>query len=94
MSLIKRERVGIEVEREELERLAAVDDLATRREGELRDDALAAQQLRALRAEAGTPGLCKNCDERCLPTAVYCDTTCREDHEAREAMEKRRGRRP
>lgn len=94
MSLVNRERVGIEVEREELERLPALDDRATRRETEHRDDSLAAQRLRALRAEAGTPGTCRNCDARCLPTAVYCDTTCREDHEAREAMDRRRGRRP
>lgn len=41
-------------------------------------------RLRARRTPAGIAGTCSNCGERCLPTAVYCDADCRDDHEARE----------
>jgi uncharacterized OB-fold protein len=45
--------------------------------------AMAAQQLLARAAPKGQAGTCSNCGERCLPTAVYCDADCRDDHEAR-----------
>lgn len=46
--------------------------------------ALQEQQRRARLAPRAVQGVCSNCGERCLPTAVYCDAECREDHEARE----------
>ena len=75
---------------DDLERLSA-DDLATRREAELTADALALQRRRAATALRSTPGVCTNCGEPCLPTAVFCDADCRADHERREATIARRG---
>lgn len=76
-------------EREEFERLADPEDQAQRAADMFLDQALAGQQLRAARARQGTPGVCSNCGEACLPTAVYCDPQCREDHEARQRAEQR-----
>lgn len=93
-SPVKRERAGIEVERAENERLVCVHDQAQAREIEHRKDAMRDQAVRALLANGGTPGRCNNCEERCLPTAVYCDVQCRADHEQRLQAERRlRGRR-
>ena len=58
-------------------------DMATRREEEHRDRALLNQRLRALGMPASRAGVCANCDDECLPLAVYCDPDCRTDHEAR-----------
>ena len=63
------------------ERLSA-DDMATRREAEFLAHALQ-RQLDVARRAGSTPGVCANCGAVCLPLAVYCDASCREDHEAR-----------
>lgn len=76
-------------ERSEFERLADPEDQAQRAADMFLDQALAGQQLRAAKAKQGTPGVCSNCGEACLPTAVYCDVHCREDHEARQRSEQR-----
>ncbi|HWH75055.1 MAG TPA: hypothetical protein VNV16_12410 [Methylibium sp.] len=70
-------------EREDAERLSSVDDQATRTEGEFLADALEAKRRRALAAAGTRPGVCANCGEVCLLTAVYCDEDCRDDHERR-----------
>lgn len=73
------------------ERLSA-DDMATRREGEFLQHALRRQAEAAAKA-AGHPGICANCGARCLPQARYCDDDCRADHERRQAVLARQGRR-
>jgi len=60
------------------------DDEAQRTADLFVEEARALQRRRAQRDPLGVPGVCSNCGERCLPTAVYCDADCREDHEARE----------
>ncbi len=75
---------------DDLERLSP-DDQATRREAELLADAIAQQQLRASRMPSSKPGVCTNCGEQCIPTAVFCDADCREDHELRTRRAERRG---
>lgn len=75
------------MERDDAERLSA-DDMATRTEEAFRAEALLLQQQRA-RIPGAEQGTCSNCGDRCLPTTVYCDVHCREDHERRLA----RGRR-
>lgn len=66
-----------------LERLSA-DDEAQRMAALHTEAALYEQRLRAQRSSFGAqPGRCSNCLEPCLPTAVYCDSDCRDDHEAR-----------
>lgn len=60
------------------------DDTAQHVAELFQEAALQEHLLRARRVHKGTPGTCSNCAERCLPTAVYCDPECREDHEARE----------
>ena len=37
-------------------------------------------------------GVCAECGDRCHPRAVYCDATCRADHELRMAVLARQGR--
>lgn len=59
------------------------DDEAQRTADMFLTGAMARQRVQAERAERGTPGTCTNCDEACLPTTVYCDAACRDDHEAR-----------
>lgn len=65
------------------------DDLATRREEEFLQAALRDQARRAER-QRGTPGICSNCGEMCMPLAVYCDEDCRDDHEWRLRRERAR----
>jgi hypothetical protein len=88
---VKRPSAGLEIERDQAERLSP-DDLATRREEEFLNDALLTQRLKA-EAEKGTTqaGTCTNCREACLPTAVYCDEDCRDDYEKRQAAQRRTG---
>jgi hypothetical protein len=88
---VKRERVGLVVERDDAERMSA-DDQATARDAEFLADALLAQRLAASRAGPLPRGVCANCAEVCLPLAVYCDDECRADHEVRLAAERRQGR--
>lgn len=88
---VKRERVGVEVDRHEPERMSA-DDQATARDAEFLADALLAQRLAASRAGAHPKGVCANCSASCAPLAVYCDEDCRADHEVREAARRRTGR--
>lgn len=76
-------------EREPFERLADPEDQAQRAADMFLGQALAGQQLRAAKLRHGTPGVCSNCGEVCLPTAVYCDAQCREDHESRVRAEQR-----
>ena len=71
------------VERDDAERLSAVEDQAARTADLFLGGALRAHQLRAGREGGGTPGVCSNCQAACLPAAVYCDSACRDDHEAR-----------
>lgn len=59
------------------------DDEAQRTADMFLSGAIARQRAQAERVERGTPGTCSNCGEPCLPTAVYCDAACRDDHEAR-----------
>lgn len=65
------------------------DDLATLREAQHLQAALAAQRLRAQRGEGDKPGTCSNCGAACLPLAVYCDDDCRQDHQHRTAVRSR-----
>jgi hypothetical protein len=77
--------------RDTLERLSA-DDLATVREAEFLEGALAAHQQRAQRSLHLPLGTCANCCEACMPTAFYCDDDCRDDHQARQRQSARVGR--
>jgi hypothetical protein len=72
------------------ERLSA-DDQATQREGQFLAAALAAQHQQAARLRHA-PGVCANCQARCLPLAVFCDEDCRADHEHRQRVLQRQGR--
>jgi len=72
------------------ERLSA-DDQATQREGQFLAAALAAQAQLAAQMRH-TPGVCANCQARCLPLAVFCDEDCRTDHEHRQRVLQRQGR--
>jgi hypothetical protein len=74
------------------ERLSA-DDLATRREEEFLNAAVAAQQLRAAGGAILQRGVCCNCSEACAPRALYCDPDCQADHEKRLQVLARQGRR-
>lgn len=65
------------------------DDQATRLDELQLAAALRQHQAAALRAPARRPGVCTNCGAACLPSAVYCDADCREDHETREATQAR-----
>lgn len=87
---VKRERVGVVVEREDAERMSA-DDQATARDAEFLADALLTQRLNAERAGPLPRGVCANCGEGCRPLAVYCDEDCRADHEVRVAAARRTG---
>lgn len=66
------------------------DDMATLHEEQLREAAMLDQQRAAARVRS-TPGVCSNCGAVCLPAAVYCDTDCRDDHEARLQTQRRQG---
>lgn len=70
-----------------IERLGE-SDLATLREEQFRAAALAAARSQADRKPA--PGRCANCGEVILPQAYYCDADCRDDHETREAILRRK----
>jgi len=74
------------------ERLSA-DDLASQREAQHLQAALAAQRTVAAMAPKDKPGVCTNCRSSCMPHAVYCDDDCRDDHQHRESVLKRQGRR-
>lgn len=37
-------------------------------------------------------GRCRNCNDKTDDSRAYCTTECRDDHQARIRMEKRRGR--
>jgi hypothetical protein len=74
----------------EAERLSADDQAALVAE-QIAADALATHRARQARIVASVPGVCSNCEERCLPTAVYCDAECRDDHEKRLAADGRAG---
>lgn len=64
-----------------------VDDMASEREVEFRELAFLNQKLAAAREPRAVPGVCTNCGESCMPSTVYCDTFCREDHEHRQARQ-------
>lgn len=83
--------VGLEVERDEPERLSSDDDRATRREEEFLADALARRAREA--AIPGRPGVCANCEATIAATARFCDVDCREDHERRVRAARLTGRR-
>jgi len=67
-----------------------VDDDAARAEEIFLQAAL--QRRAAMAPNSTTPGRCLNCGGRCLPTVVYCDAGCREDHEHRCKLEQFGGR--
>lgn len=71
------------VETDPTERLCK-EDMASRTEAEFLARALLLHRMHAARTHVALPGRCLNCDEQCLPLAVYCDDACRSDHEARE----------
>jgi len=71
------------------ERLSA-DDMATRREAEFLERALAARASAAARGASSTPGVCSNCGSACAAAQVYCDADCRADHERRAGAAPRR----
>lgn len=73
------------------ERLSA-DDMATQREGQFLAAALQAQQ-RAAQVPSRKPGVCANCGDGVSLLLAYCDDECRADHEDRQAVLKRQGRR-
>ena len=89
---VKRERFGVEIERDEAQRLSA-DDQATQRDAEFLADAIEAQRLAALRLAPPPRGVCVNCRAPCAPRAVYCDEDCRADHEVRVSAARRLGQR-
>lgn len=91
MSGVKRDWHGLEVEREEAERLSQ-DDVAGRTADEFLSDALLAQKLRAAGGDLVKVGTCSNCGAQCHVLAVYCDADCRADHELRLAAMARNGR--
>jgi hypothetical protein len=68
------------------------DDLAALRDGQFTASAIAAQLARGA-VRQSTPGRCLNCAAQILPPSIYCDDDCREDHEAREKIARRKGRR-
>lgn len=74
--------------RDTLERLSA-DDLATVRESEFIFAALAKHRQRTSRLTYLPLGICRNCEERCLPGETYCDDDCRTDHAERECRQAR-----
>ena len=67
------------------------EDRAARRADEFLASALAAQ-VRAAGGAVLVRGVCAECGDRCHPRAVYCDATCRADHELRMAVLARQGR--
>lgn len=71
------------VETDASERLCK-EDMAARTEAEFLARALLLQRMHAARSHSSVPGVCLNCQVRCLPLAVYCDEYCQSDHEARE----------
>jgi len=72
------------------ERPSSVDDMATLREAQFTDWAVAAARRPV---QASAPGVCGNCGAVLPSLAVYCDPECRADHEHRQAAERRAGRR-
>lgn len=78
--------VGVEVERNDAQRLSA-DDMAAERAAELAADALHAHRVRQARRRAAMQdGRCGNCEAVLTPPLLYCDRDCRDDHEARERL--------
>jgi hypothetical protein len=73
------------------ERLSA-DDMATQREGQFLAAALQRQQ-RAAQAVQRAPGVCANCGDGVSLLMAYCDDECRADHEHRQMVLARQGRR-
>lgn len=70
------------------------DDMATLRDEQHLQAALLRQRQAAQAMPGSQPGVCSNCGQACLPTAVYCDEDCREDHQYRLAVQsKQRARR-
>lgn len=69
----------------------SADDRVQIRAEEFLAVALREQALAARRMPGAVPGVCTNCGERCLPSAVYCDADCRADHEARARVHARGG---
>jgi len=91
MNTARRELARLDIERDPLERCSG-DDLATVREQEFLQVSLANHRYGAEQSSS-TPGVCRNCGALCLPLAVYCDEDCRADHERRELLLRRQGRR-
>ncbi len=82
---------GLNVERDDSERLSA-DDTATLREEEFRAAALREHEFKAAKAAPVVHGECANCGEPLPPQVVYCDADCRADHEHRQRLEARAGK--
>jgi len=80
-------------DRDPHERLS-VDDLAAQLGEFFLVEAIQQQQDAAARTQPSMRGVCTNCGGACLPQAVYCDTSCRDDHQHRETVQARQhGRR-
>lgn len=69
------------------------DDQATLREEQFLQFARITQMAIAAAAPRSRQGVCSNCGEACMPHVVYCDDDCRTDHQHRESVLKRQGRR-
>lgn len=82
---------GIAADVDPNERLSA-DDMATQREGQFLAAALQAQR-RAAQVPSRQPGVCANCGHGVSLLLAYCDDECRADHEHRQAVLARQGRR-
>lgn len=72
------------------ERVSSVDDQATQREAQFTDAAVAVARRPVV---PSVPGVCLNCGQQLANLAVYCDSGCRSDHEARLLAQRRSGRR-
>lgn len=85
------ERTALD-DRDTTERLGA-DDMATLHEQQFLQAAVLGSQRAAAREPRSVPGVCTNCGEACLPSAVYCDDDCRSDHQHRVTVRARQVRR-
>ncbi len=62
--------------------IRTLDDMASQQEALHLAMAIKQHQVQAAKHQR-RPGVCANCNEPCLPQAVYCDEGCRDDHERR-----------
>lgn len=78
---------------DEAERYAdPIDAGSARAEQWLADKLAEAQYQLGHAVSAFEIGRCRNCNDKTDDSRAYCTTECRDDHQARMRMEKRRGR--